>query len=174
MGDRAYTTLLAWPYPGRERLPRRALDELARHDALPDSDTPISLPYLGSNGAAVLPGDRDSGPILAIVDEDADYGIAAYGELIAALTAAELHVYAGNEAGGDYGAVWEHHPRASLRLPVERRRCDRGELVVASSDLLESGERTLAEIPSEVLAIRATRLLTPPDGVPEAVMVAAY
>ena len=174
MGDRAYTTLLAWPYRGRERLPCRALDELARHDALPDSDTPISLPYLGGNGAAVLPGDRDSGPILAIVDEDADYGIAAYGELIAALTAAELHVYAGNEAGGDYGAVWEHDPRAGLRLPVERRRCDRGEIVVASSDLVENGERTLAEIPSDVLAIRATSLLTPPAGVPQAVLAAAY
>jgi hypothetical protein len=114
------------PTGAAERLPRRALEELARQDALPASDTPISLPYLDGTGAAVLPGDRDSGPILAIVDEDADYGIAAYGELIAALTAAELHVYAGNQAGGDYGAVWEHHPRPGLRLPVERRSCERG------------------------------------------------
>jgi hypothetical protein len=106
MGHRAHTTLLAWPYPGREQLPQRVLDDLDRNDALPEDDTPIDEQYLVDRGAVVLAGDERSGPILAIVDEQADDRTAAYAGLIAALTGARMHVFAGNDAGRDYSAGW--------------------------------------------------------------------
>lgn len=42
MGDRAHTTRLACPDPGREPLPHRVLDELERHDALSAGDDPVA------------------------------------------------------------------------------------------------------------------------------------
>ena len=73
MGDHAHTTMLAWPYPGRERLPRRVLEELERHNALSPGDDPIAEDYLGDAGAVVLAGDERSGPILAVVDEQTSH-----------------------------------------------------------------------------------------------------
>lgn len=98
------------------------LDDLDRNDALPEDDTPIDEQYLVDRGAVVLAGDARSGPILAIVDEHADHLTAAYAGLIAALTEARMHVFAGNDAGRDYSAGWEYHPpagkRAALRAPA--------------------------------------------------------
>jgi len=174
MGDRAYTTLLAWPYPGRDQLSPEVLDELGRHDALPVNDAPIAADYLGHTGAAVLAGDERSGRILAVVDEQASYGTATYAGVIAVLGAAGLHVFAGNDAGGDYGACWEYHLAARQRVPagaasLRPRRARR-----VACDLLEAGERTVGEVPDTVLAARTRRLISYPGGIPRAVLAAAY
>jgi len=174
MGDRAHTTLLAWPYPGHEHLPQHVLDELDRNDALPEDDTPIDAQYLVDRGAVVLAGDERSGPILAIVDEHADHGTAAYAGLIAALTEAGMHVFAGNDASHDYRAGWEYHPPAGNGLGSEHRRRDRGVLVVSACDLLSDGERAVAEGSDDALAARTRRLISYPAGLPAAVLAAAY
>ena len=174
MDDRAYTTVLAWPYPGRERLSPEVLDELERHDALPPEDAPIVAGYLGHAGAAVLAGDAQSGRILAVVDEQANYGTAAYAGLIRVLAASGLHVFAGNEAGGDYGASWEYRPARGNGARPERRRSDRGELVVSACDLLMPGERTPADVPDAILAARTRRLISYPPAIPRAVLTAAH
>jgi hypothetical protein len=166
--------LLAWPYPGREHLPRHVLGELERYDALPEDDTPIDAAYLLDGGAVVLAGDERSGQVLAIVDEHADHGTAAYTGLIAALREAGMHVFAGNDAGRDYSAGWEYHPPAGNGRESERRRRDRGVLVVSACDLLEDGERTVAEVADEILAARTRRLISYPAGLPAAVLAAAY
>ena len=174
MGDHAHTTLLAWPYPGRERLPRRVLDELERHNALPPGDDPIAEDYLGDAGAVVLAGDERSGPILAVVDEQASHGVAAYRSLIHSLTGIGLHVFAGNEAGASFGGCWEYHPpRGNGARPEWRRRAG-GVLVVSAFDLLEAGERTVADVPDEVLAARTRRLVGYPCAVPAVVLGAAF
>jgi len=174
MGDRAHTTRLAWPYPGREPLPQRALGELDRNDALPEHDTPIDEQYPVDRGAVVLAGDDRSGPILAIVDEHADHGTAAHADLIAVLTDAGMHVFAGNDAGRDHSAGWEYHPPAGDGRHSERRRSDRVVLVVSAGDLLEDGERTIAQIADDTLAARTRRLASCPAGLPAAVLAAAY
>ena len=174
MGDLARTTLLAWPYPGRDELPRRVLDELERHDALPPGDDPIAEDYLGDAGAVVLAGDERSGLILAVVDEHAQHGIAAYRSLIHALTGAGLHVFAGNEAGASFGGCWEYHPPRGNGARPERRRRAGDVLVVSAFDLLEAGERTVADVPDEVLAARTRRLVGYPNAVPAVVLGAAF
>ena len=67
--------------------PTRAADELPRAGArgardattrFRTSDEPTAEDYLGDAGAVVLGGDERSGPILAVVDEHARHGIAAY------------------------------------------------------------------------------------------------
>ena len=167
-------TLLAWPYPGRYELPRTVVEELETHDALPDRDQPIAEGYLGDAGAVVLGGDERSGPILAVVDERAGHGIAAYRGVIWALTGAGLHVFAGNAAGASFGACWEYHPpRGNGARPERRRRA--GEVIVVSAfDLLEAGERTVADVPDEVLAARTRRLVGYPNAVPAVVLGAAF
>ncbi len=177
MGDRAYTTILAWPYHGREQLSAKARELLDYHDVMPDSEEPGDQhpdPYVG-NDAAVLAGDEDSGPILALVDPESNYGTGAYEDLTAALIACGLHVYAGNEAGGDYGGSWEyHHPPDAdgSRYSIETRREDCGELVVGAAELtgLAVEYKTLAEMPDSTLAGLVRRALAPPTGIPAAVL----
>ena len=150
------------------------LDELERHNALPPGDDPIAEDYLGDAGAVVLAGDERSGPILAVVDEQASHGIAAYRSLIHALTGAGLHVFAGNEAGASFGGCWEYHPpRGNGARPEWRRRAG-AVLVVSAFDLLEAGERTVADVPDEVLAARTRRLVGYPCAVPAVVLGAAF
>jgi hypothetical protein len=174
MGDLARTTLLAWPYPGRDGLPCRALEELERHDAVPARDDPIAQDYLGDAGAVVLAGDERTGAILAVVDEYASHGIAAYRSLIWALTGAGLHVFAGNQAGTSFCGCWEYDPpRGNGARPERRRRA--GEVIVVSAfDLLEAGERTVADVPDELLAARTRRLVGYPHAVPAVVLGAAF
>ena len=174
MGDHAHTTLLAWPYPGRQRLPRRVLDELERHDALPPSDDPTRQDFLGDAGVVVLAGDERSGLILAVVDEQASHGIAAYRNLIQALTDAGLHVFAGNDAGARFGGCWEYHPPRGNGARPQRRRRAGDVLVVSAFDLLEAGERTVADVPDKVLAARTRRLVGYPNAVPAVVLGAAF
>ncbi len=177
MGDRAYTTVLAWPYRGREHLSAKARELLVHHDVMPKTDEPGDEhpePYLAES-VSVLAGDEDSGPILAFVDPEANYGTGAYQELIGALGACGLHVYAGNEAGGDYGGEWEYHhpPDADGSLySVETRREDRGEIVVGAADLsgIAVEYQTLAEMPDSTLAGLVRRALAPPTGIPAAVL----
>jgi hypothetical protein len=174
MGDYARVTLLAWPYPGRYELPPTVVEELETHDALPYRDQPIAEEYLGDAGAVVLGGDERSGPILAVVDERAGHGIAAYREVIWALTRAGLHVFAGNEAGASFGACWEYHqPGRNGARPEWRRRAG-GVIVVSAFDLLEAGERTVADVPDEVLAARTRQLVAYPGAVPAVVLGAAF
>ena len=174
MGDYARVTLLAWPYPGRYGLPCGVVDELERHHALPPNDDPTTEIYLGDAGATVLAGDECSGPILAVVDERARHGMAAYRSLHWALTGAGLHVFAGNEAGTTFGGCWEYHPpRGNGARPEWRRRA--GEVIVVSAfDLLEAGERTVADVPDDVLAARTRRLVGYPNAVPAVVLGAAF
>jgi len=40
MGDYAYTLLLAWPYPGADKLPERVSDLLAGDGLMPDDEQP--------------------------------------------------------------------------------------------------------------------------------------
>ena len=174
MGDLVRTTLLAWPYPGRWELPRLVLEELERHHALPPSDDPTPEDYLGDAGAAVLAGDERSGLILAVVDEHASRGIAAYRSLIHALTGAGLHVFAGNDAGASFGGCWEYHPPRGNGARPEWRRRTGAVLVVSAFDLLEAGERTVADVPDEVLAARTRRLVGYPCAVPAVVLGAAF
>ena len=174
MGDSVRTTLLAWPYPGRWELPRRALDELERHDALPAGDDPTGEDYLGDAGVVVLAGDERTRPILAVVDEHASHGIAAYRSVIHALTGAGLHVFAGHEAGASFGGCWEYHPpRGNGARPEWRRRAG-GVIVVSAFDLLEAGERTVADVPDELLAARTRQLVGYPGAVPAVVLGAAF
>ncbi len=172
MGDRAYTTLLAWPYRGREEPPAGLIEQLEHYDFLPDSDTPLAGALLGGEceGAVVLAGDAQSGRILACVDEQANYGTAAYSDLIAELTAAGLHVYAGNEAGDAYGAGSEYHPAGGAAR--ERRRCDSGDMSLIAMDLLSGGEKKLSEVPDAELAARTRVLLSAPSALPPAVAAA--
>lgn len=167
MGDRAYTFLAAYPYRGRDQLTEQARAALELADAMPDSDEPGDEhpdPYLGDQ-VTVLRGD-EQGNVLAFTDPEANYGTEAYRDVIDALTGAGLHVYAGNEAGGDYSGCCEHHPPAGHAGTVEVRRADRGELVVAASDLLGRGETSLDDVGDSDLARRARRMLTAPDGMP--------
>ena len=174
MSDHARVTLLAWPYPGRYELPRPVLEELESRDALPYRDEPTAQDYLGDPGAVVLGGDEHSGPILAVVDEHARHGIAAYRTVIHALTGAGVHVFGGNAAGASFGGCWEYHPpRGNGARPERRRRA--GEVIVVSAfDLLEAGERTVGEVPDEVLAARTRRLVGYPNAVPAVVLGAAF
>ena len=174
MGDLARATLLAWPYPGRYGLSCPVVNELERHDALPVDDDPRTEIYLGDAGATVLAGDGRSGLILAVVDEHAKHGIAAYRSLIWALTGAGLHVFAGNEGGARFGGCWEYHPPRGNGARHERRRRAGDLLVVSAFDLLEAGERTVADVPDEVLAARTRRLVGYPNAVPAVVLGAAF
>jgi len=117
MGDLVRTTLLAWPYPGRWVLADRVLDELERHHALPPGDDPIGADYLGEPGATVLAGDARSGLILAVVEEHASHGIAAYRSLIHSLTGIGLHVFAGNDAGRELRRLLGVSPAGRQRRP---------------------------------------------------------
>jgi hypothetical protein len=174
MGDRAFTTLLAWPYPGREHLEPEVRARLEAACFLPESDAPEEEPYwLGDDGAAVLAGDAHSGRILACIDAQANYGTAAYADLIDVLSAAGLHVYAGNDAGGDYGAGWEYHPAAGTGRGAQHRRCYHGELCVTASDLIAQGQQDVVDVPDHELAARTRRLLAAPAGIPPAVLAAA-
>lgn len=52
MGDRAYTTILAWPYHGRAQLSAKVREALDYHDVMPASDEPGDEhpdPYARSN-----------------------------------------------------------------------------------------------------------------------------
>ena len=174
MGDLARVTLLAWPYPGRYGLPISVVEELERHDALPPDDDPRTEIYLGDAGVAVLAGDERSGLILAVVDEHARHGVAAYRNLLWALTGSGVHVFAGNEAGKSFGGCWEYHPPRGNGARLERRRRAGDVLVVSAFDLLEAGERTVADVPDEVLAARTRRLVGYPNAVPAVVLGAAF
>ena len=117
MGDLVRITLLTWPYPGRWELPCPVLEELERHHALPPSDDPTAEDYLGDAGVVVLAGDERSGLILAVVDEQARHGIAAYRNVIHALTDAGLHVFAGNDGGRELRRLLGVPPAARQRRP---------------------------------------------------------
>ena len=147
------------------------LDGLERRDALPGDDA-IAEDYLGKAGATVLAGDERSGLILAVVDDQANHG-AVYSSLIHALVGAGVHVFAGNEAGASFSGCWEYHPPSGNGARPEWRLRAGGVIVVSAFDLLEAGERTVADMPDEVLAARTRRLVGYPNAVPAVVLGAA-
>jgi hypothetical protein len=63
MGNHALMMLLAWPYPGRERLPRGLAARLGAAGLLPTTDMPHRHRHDGRR-SVVLAGDTESGPIL--------------------------------------------------------------------------------------------------------------
>jgi hypothetical protein len=159
MVDRAYTTLLAWPYPGREHLSEALLEALGRHNALGDCDTPDGREDHYGDGSYVRPGDVDSGSILKIVDAEADEGTTAFDGLITLLCAAGLSVLGWNQAGAGYGASWEYHPAGQDTVGAGGR-VDCGELIVAAGDLLQAGEQSLDDVDDNDLAVRVRERLS--------------
>lgn len=172
MGDRSRTTIRAWPWPGENALPPTARDALAANgfsgiDQAADRQ-------LG--GAAIVDGDASSGPILSVVNQEANDGIEAYRGLIEALHEAGMFVYANNGAGGEYDAEWEY--RAPGNDPIARTVCEAaGETVISARDLLEESKRSapdatdLATVDDAILGRAARRLLTDPP-LPTAVIEA--
>jgi hypothetical protein len=172
MGDRSYTTVRAWPWPGENALPPSARDALAAN-GFAGIDQAIDR-QLGD--AAIVDGDALSGPILTVVDEEANGGIEGYRDLIEALHEAGIFVYASNGAGGDYDAEWEYS--APGDEPIARALCEAaGETVISARDLLQESKRSapsatdLATVDDAVLGRAARRLLTDP-ALPKAVIEA--
>lgn len=169
MGDRSYTTVCAWPWPGEDALPEEAGAALAAAglagiDATADRT---------AGDGAIADGDQSTGPILAIVDEEANYGIEAYRELVDALHEAGMNVFATNGAGGDYDAEWEYCPAGGE--PVTRRVLEAvgGTAIGAEDVLAEMRERDgavadLASAEDAAVGLATKRLLADP-GVPEVV-----
>lgn len=169
MGDRAYTTVRAWPWPGEDALPQEARDALAATelDGI-DAATDGELHH-----ASLVEGNESSGLILTIVNEEANYGIEAYREIIAALHAAGLNVFATNGAGGDYDAEWEYSPAG--QEPVVRTVSEAaGETVIGAAGLLERCKDSvpdaadLTSVADAVVGAAAKHLLAEPD-LPQAV-----
>lgn len=158
-------TLLAWPYPGRDRLPTRLIAQLTAAGLLPLSDTPGRRPHNG-HSPAVLAGDTESGPIL--LAQGPDHGN-AYDALIAGLVAAGLHAYVGRRPAGGYCAVWEYHPPGTGKHAVRHRCCDRDRPPDHRERSRECDQATECELD------RWRRLmLGSPAGVPATVLLAAH
>jgi hypothetical protein len=163
MGNHALMTLLAWPYPGRERLPAALIARLIAAGLLPLSDTPTRRAHNG-HGPTVLSGDNQGGPILA--GTPAHH--AAHLAMIAELVTAGLHVYAGRTPAGGYCAVWDYHPPGAVMHAVRHRCCCRHPLRGAE----------LAGDPDDATECELNRwarlMLGSPAGVPAMVLLAAH
>ena len=164
MGNHALMTLLAWPYPGREGLPRGLAARLDAAGLLPTTDTPHRHRHDGQR-PVVLAGDIDSGPILAGVPA---HHASACAALIAGLVAAGLHVYVGRRPAGGYCSVWEYHPPGGATTPVRHRCCPRhpppgAELSPDRDDATECQLNRWARL-----------MLGSPAGVPATVLLAAH
>lgn len=170
MGDYANTLLLAWPYPGERALPDAIRDLLEMDFWLPDLDHPVD--GLGDDEAAVLAGDDDSGPILAISDTQANDGTERFRELIAALTEVGMSVYAANQAGDNYPA-WNVYYLANANHVQQHRYFVDGEIVVNASDLAAPGE-LFSNLSDSDLASRTREMLDHPPGLPAAVLAHAW
>lgn len=166
MHERAHMTLLAWPYPGRDRLPVGLIARLDAAGLLPASDEPTGRQHLSGDRAVVLAGSADSGPILA--RERAPQCIARV-EVITGLVMAGLHVYAGRVPAGGYCAVWEYHPPGEPTEPARHRCCERDQPPHHTERWREGDEATECELN------RWKRLmLGSPSGVPAPVLLAAH
>lgn len=168
MGDRSYTTVHAWPWPGETNLSAQAREELAAQGLSGIDQTPPKMPILD---AQLLEGDEQSGVILAIVDEQANYGTEAYRALIGVLHDAGLNVYATNASGGEYDACWEHHP-AGGEMIAQAMSEAQGATVISASELLEECGRmapetgtpqSLSEVKDALAGAAAKRLLVEPE-----------
>jgi hypothetical protein len=173
MGDRTYTTVCAWPWPGEHDLPAEAREELDVHgfagiDGAPDHQL---------RDAALIDGDDSSGTIFVIVDDEANYGTEAYRTLIAALHDAGLNVYATNATGGDYGPLWEYH--AAGGTTIQRAMSEHGGFtVIGAGELLGECKRfepdatDLADVDDAIVGEVAKQALAAPD-LPHAVRTIA-
>jgi hypothetical protein len=165
MGNHALMTLLAWPYPGRERLPPRLAARLDTAGLLPLSDMPGGHPH-GGRGPMVLAGDTESGPILAGAPA---HHASACDVLIAGLAAAGLHVYVGRGPAGGYCAVWDYHPPGTGKHAVRHRCCDRDR---------PPNRTERSRDPDDALECQldpwARLMLGSPAGVPAMVLLAAH
>ncbi len=162
MGNHALTTLLAWPYPGRQRLPRGLAARLDAAGLLPATDTPNRHRHV--QRPVVLFGDSQSGPILA--GRSAHH--AAHLAVIDELVTAGLHVYAGRTPAGAYCAAWDYHPTGEFMVAVRHRCCQRHQPPGAERPR-NPDDATECE-----LNRWARLMLGSPAGVPAAVLLAAH
>ena len=172
MGDYANTLLLAWPYPGEHALPEALRDLLAAESWLPDLDEPAA--DIEDDYSVVLAGDEHSGPILAISDTEANDGTARFSDLIAALTAAGLSVYAANQAGDSYPAWNVYHLVDDDGDVSEEHRGMVDGAIVLSADDLTGPDEYVGMLHDHELAERTRRLLDHPPGIPAAVRALAW
>jgi hypothetical protein len=163
MSDYTYTAVYAYPWPGERSLPAQAREELAAHGLAGIDDAPQ---HRLRNGE-LFDGDEESGVILAIVNEQANYGTEAYRALIEALHDADLNVYANNRGGGDYDAGWEYHA-ADGKVVQHSASEYLGRTVVSAGELLEECKldapdaTELAYVKDAIVGAAAKRALTEP------------
>ena len=172
MGDYANTLLLAWPYPGERSLPEPLRDLLAAEFWLPDLDEPAA--DIEDDYSVVVAGDEHSGPILAISDTEANDGTARFSDLIAALTAAGVSVYAANQAGDSYPAWSIYHLVDDDGHVSEEHRGMVDGAIVLSADDITGPDEYVGMLHDHELAERTRRLLDHPHGVPAAVRALAW
>ena len=172
MGDRAYTTVHAWPWPGEHELPQKACDALAAHNMSGIDEAG----QCGLRNGSLLQGDEESGVIFEIVDEDANYGTEGYRALIDALHEAGLNVYAGNAGGGEYDAGWEYHPAGGETIARGMSE-SLGATVISAGELIEGcrssapDAKELTDVDDATVGAAAKRLLVEPE-LPHAVLAA--
>ncbi len=164
MGDRTYTTVCAWPWPGEHNLPVKAREQLGI-DGFAGID---DAPGRELRDGALLDGDERSGTILAIVDEEANYGTEAYRALITALHDAGLNVFATNATGGEYDPLLEYHPAGGA--VIERGMSEHGGFaVIGAAELLGECKRLepdatdLADVDDAIVGEVAKEALAAPD-----------
>ncbi len=164
MGDRASTTVLAWPWPGETNLPEEACRALAEHGI----DGIDQAPDRTSKDASLLDGEEHFGVILAIADDEANYGTEAYRALIGALHETGLNVFAKNGAGYEYDPGWEFHP-AGGEMIQRGMSAWLGATVISAGELLEacraagSDATELADVDDGPVGAAAKRLLAEPE-----------
>ena len=164
--DTTTITLLAWPYNGPRNLPDGVLPTVMAF-GLPADAAPGDT--LGPDGAAVLHGTDETGPILAIRAHHLDIAD-LFADLVTDLVDGGLTVYVGSEpAVGAAEAICEMYVpgEAGADAVVHRRRVSSGEIVVGASDLLGDAQ-CLAEIGDVQLAARVRELLAHPAALPDA------
>jgi hypothetical protein len=164
MGDRTYTTVCAWPWPGERNLPVAAREELGVYGFAGIEDAPDRQLCEGE----LLDGDDRSGTIFAVVDGEANYGTEAYRSLITALHDAGLNVYATNASGGEYGSLWEYHPAGGAT--IERPMSEHGGVtVICAAELLaecwrsEPGAVVLTDVDDAIVGEVAKQVLADPE-----------
>lgn len=145
MGDRAYTVVIAWPWP----------DEVD-----PASELDRVIAGWGPLADVELLDDPEIGRIGRLVDEEANYGTAAYRDLIDALVKAGLNVAARNDAGGDYAASVEYWPADGDHIEVT--------LDHFGNPYLSAADVNPDQVDDAKLGALARKRLTALDAIPEA------
>lgn len=166
----ARVVVLVWPWPSRDEAPLTVADALFLARALPAGDDPFpTLDAARKDRGVVLAGDHATGPVLAIVDSDAD--VRDYEDVIAAAANQGLFVYAASSGPDRVGACRYETPDINSR--PQRRRVANDTLVVSAADLTAHEWPSLDAMPDAELARRARVLLAVPDGIPPLIVTYA-